>query len=240
LETGPLPWDTIKPFYTPPAALPPWDDSMVKYGNTKDPGKRAEKLAETKAAYELQLASEQQAIADHRAEWASKAALSPLTGQVLAIGIRKGNTVAIIGDGGETEPEILEACWNIYRKHSSMGDLQMIGYYSNLFDFPFLVWRSYFHGIRLPESIWDKSGRYPAYCFVDLFDRLPNRGLNGESKKLTDICSWLGLGAKPEGVDGGMFAALWSGNEESKQEAIAYLINDLDMTYKLAERMGVI
>lgn len=240
IETGPLPWEKIEQYYQPPPALPPWDDAMVKYGNTKDEAKRLEKYNQVKAEYELQLANEQLNAGVHKAKFAADAGLSPITGRILAIGVRREENVGIIGEDGEAEPEILEAFWNLYKKHSANGEGRFIGYCSNMFDFPFIVWRSYFHGVSVPESAWDKTGRYPAYCFVDLIDRLPKRGFNDESRKLTDICSWLGLGAKPDGVDGGMFAALWDGNSESRMQAISYLVNDLDLTYKLAERMGVI
>ena len=238
IETGPLPLEQIESLYVPPAALPPWDDSMVKYGQTKDPIKRQEKYAEVRAAYEAKLAGEAREIQADKAEWLGKAALSPITGQVLAIGLRRDDTVVIVGDDGETEPEILEAFWTLFKKHANAG--RFIGYCSNFFDMPFIVWRSYFHGVTVPASAWDKSGRYPAYAFVDLIDRLPKRGFNDESRKLTDVCSWLGIGSKPEGTDGGDFARLWSGNEESRQQAVEYLENDLEMTYQLAQRMGVI
>ena len=238
IETGPLPWETIAPLYVPPAALPPWDDSMVKYGQTKDPAKRAEKLAEVKTAYMQKLTAEKQTIADDRAKWASEAALSPVAGQILAIGFRRDDTVVVIGEGGETEPEIINAFWKIFQKYHATG--RFIGYCSNFFDLPFIVWRSYFHSIEVPAAAWDKTGRYPAYCFIDLIDKLPKRGFSEESRKLTDVCKWLGIGEKPEGVDGGDFARLWAGNEESRQQAIAYLANDLLLTWQLAERMGVI
>ena len=238
LESGPLPWERIAPLYVPPASLPPWDESMVKYGQMKDPAKRAEKLAEVKAKYETELAGEKEKLDAHRCQWASEAALSPVTGEVLAIGFKAGDKVVIVGADGETEPEILAAFWAVFRKHAAAG--QFIGYCSNFFDLPFIVWRSYFHSVSVPDSAWDKTGRYPAYCFVDLIDRLPKRGFSEESRKLTDICKWLGIGSKPDGVDGGDFARLWAGNAESKQQAIAYLENDLDMTWKFAERMGVI
>jgi hypothetical protein len=100
------------------------------------------------------------------------------------------------------------------------------------------------HSIEIPSSAWDKSGRYPAYCFVDLRDRVPQRGLpadsDGKKRGLSNVCRLLGIGSKPEGVDGGDFARLWAGNEESRQQAIAYLENDLELTAKLAQRMGVI
>ena len=238
IETGGLPWEQIESLYVPPPTLPPWNESMVKYGQMKDAVKRAEKHDQVEAAYRIQLADESRAAEAHRVDWINSAALSPVTGQVLAIGFKRGETLAIIGDGGETEPEILTAFWAVYKKHHASS--RFIGFCSNFFDFPFIVWRSYFHGIAVPENAWDKTGKYPAYCFVDLIDRLPKRGFSDESRKLTDICSWLGLGSKPDGVDGSMFATLWAGNEDSKQQAIAYLQNDLELTWKLGERMGVI
>jgi len=238
IETGPLPWDTIKSLYVPPPPLPPWDDSMCKLRNLKDPAKRAEKLAATQADYDTTLANEKAAGELHRTKWASEAALSPVTGAVLAIGFRTDSKSVIVGADGETEPEILEAFWTVFRKHAAAG--RFIGYCSNMFDFPFIVWRSYFHNIEVPTSAWDKTGRYPAYCFVDLMDRLPKRGFSEESRRLTDICKWLGIGQKPDGVDGGDFARLWAGNAENRQQALAYLENDLDLTWKLAERMGVV
>jgi hypothetical protein len=242
IETGPLPMETILPFYAPPASLPPWDDSMVKYGQMKDPVKRAEKYNQVKGAYQAQLDNEKAAIDQHRAQWLSDAALSPVTGQVLAIGLRAGEIDYILGDEGQSEAEILQQFWTVFRKHATSG--KFIGFNSNSFDVPFIAWRSYVHSIEIPSSAWDKSGRYPAYCFVDLRDRVPQRGLpadsDGKKRGLSNVCRLLGIGSKPEGVDGGDFARLWAGNEESRQQAIAYLENDLELTAKLAQRMGVI
>ncbi len=238
IETGPLPWEQIASLYVPPAALPPWDDSMVKYGQMKDPAKRAEKHAEVKAAYATKLADEKAMIDADRCKWASEAALSPVTGRILAIGLRRDDKIVIIGDDGETEPEILESFWTLYRKYAATA--RFIGFCSNFFDLPFIVWRSYFHSIAVPPSAWDKTGRYPAYCFIDLMDRLPKRGFSDQSRKLGDVCKWLGIGGKPDGIDGGDFAGLWNAGPESRLVAIDYLTNDLDMTWRLAERMGVI
>lgn len=239
IETGPLPWAEIEPLYVAPERLPPWSDDMVKYGNTKDPAKRQEKYNEVKAAYAAELAAETQKLADHKSQWAADAALSPTTGQVLAIGARTANGEAILGVDGESESEILEQWWDLYRTQRNKG-ADFVGYCSNFFDVPFIVWRSYKHGIFVPESVWDKTGRYFGYHFIDLFDRLPKRGFDQVSRKLGDICQWLGIGGKPEGVDGGMFARLWLGTADERQQAIAYALNDLDMTWKLGKRMGVI
>ena len=237
IETGGLSWEQLATMYTPPPPLPPFSEDMVKYGRMVDPAKRAEKRAAVFAEYETTLANEAVEREAHRQEFIDSAALSPVTGTILAIGLRTDNKTVIVG-ADESEQEILEGFWALYRKHAASG--RFIGYCSNMFDFPFIVWRSYFHGTQVPASAWDKSGKYPAYCFVDLIDRLPKRGFSDESRKLTDVCSWLGLGSKPEGVDGSMFASLWNGNAESRKQAISYLANDLDMTWRLAERMGVI
>lgn len=237
IETGPLPWEQISQFYQPPAGLPPWNDSMVKYGVTKDPEKRKAKYDEVKATYAAQLAKEAETCEQHKAEWLGNTALSPVTGQVLAIGVKSARLACIIGEGGESEAEILAAWWGIYTKNNSR---KFVGYCSNLFDLPFLVWRSYFHGIIVPESAWDKTGRYAGYQFVDLIDKLPKRGFSDQGRKLGDICSWLGIGGKPDGVDGAAFAGLWWGPPEDRAQAVAYLANDLEMTWQLGQRMGVV
>jgi hypothetical protein len=237
IETGPLPWAEIEPLYVPPERLPPWDESLVKYGQMKDPAKRQEKREQVLADYTAKLANEAATIAAHKSQWASEAALSPVTGQVLAVGLKSAKGSLVIGDEGQSEEEILDTWWNFYQK-ASAG--RIVGYCSNFFDLPFLVWRSYKHGVRVPENAWDKSGRYPSYSFVDLIDRLPKRGFADESRKLGDICHWLGLGQKPDGVDGSQFAALWAGNADSRAAALAYLMNDLEMTWALGQRMGVI
>lgn len=240
IETGPLPWPEIAPFYEPPEHLPPWDDGMVKYGQMKDPAKRAEKYAEVKRIYMDKLNCEARDLEEHRAKWASEAALSPVTGCILAIGLRREDRSAIIGADGETEPEILEAFWKTFRRYNASNG-RLVGYCSNLFDFGFIVWRSYKHQVEVPSSAWDKSGRYPCYTFVDLIDRLPKRGFEETRRGLGHVCRWLGLGDKPEGIDGGMFASLWrAGTDDSRGAALAYLENDLEMTWRLAERMGAI
>lgn len=236
IETGPLPWEQIAPFYQPPPALPPFDESAVRYGQTKDPIKRAEKLATVKADYDQKLAAEASDRDTHKCEWASRAALSPLTGQVLAIGIIKGEKWACIGEDGASEADNLTAWWDIYKRyHTDKG--RLVGWNSNGFDVPFMVRRSWVHDIAVPESVFD--GRYLSKTFVDLM-QLWGCG-SREYEKLDTVAKFFGAGGKPEGVTGAHFAALWnSGDTASRQAAIDYLHNDLLMTWKLAERMRVI
>ena len=67
VETGPLAESELS------ALLPPFDPAEVKTGNLKDPAKIAEKIAEAEA--------------NHRRDFFDKAALDPLTGRVIAIGM---------------------------------------------------------------------------------------------------------------------------------------------------------
>ena len=67
VETGPLAESELS------ALLPPFDPAEVKTGNLKDPAKIAEKLAEAEA--------------NHRRDFIERAALDPLTGRVIAIGM---------------------------------------------------------------------------------------------------------------------------------------------------------
>jgi len=67
IETGPLPEDVIL------SVLPPFDPEDVKLGNLKDPVKVAAKIDEARE--------------NHAAKFIEKAALSPLTGEVLVSAI---------------------------------------------------------------------------------------------------------------------------------------------------------
>jgi hypothetical protein len=122
IETGPLA-DEILLKLCPEFVAPPrpgeFDAAAVKYGNTKDPAKRAEKLAQCQADhalavkdYDTNLAVAQ---ADHFAKFKSEAALSAATGHIVAIGtLIDGDAHAIDCDGGdEAEIDGLRHWWNL-------------------------------------------------------------------------------------------------------------------------------
>lgn len=72
IETGPLPETELA------AMVPAFDPAEVKTGNLKDRDKVAAKIAEAEA--------------NHRREFIERAALDPLTGRVLAIGLLNWDT----------------------------------------------------------------------------------------------------------------------------------------------------
>ncbi len=129
LETGPLAESELS------ALLPPFDPAEVKTGNLKDPAKIAEKIAEAEA--------------NHRRDFIERAALDPLTGRVVAIGVMtfdaKGETPTKFGKGGRfsiighvDEAQTLREFWELTR--GEMGRLNpMIGFNIFGFDLPFLI-----------------------------------------------------------------------------------------------------
>jgi hypothetical protein len=211
IETGPLPEGELA------ALLPPFDPAEVKTGNIKDPDKVAAKIAEAESA--------------HRRDFLDRAALDPLTGRVLAIGMLYLDSREFIVLGDDNEAKIMREFWML-----ASGDVgrinQMVGFNSHLFDLPFLIRRSWKHRVPVPFGI--RRGRYWGEEMVDLRDywQLGDRQARGS---LDAIAKYLGVGGK--NGDGKAFAQLW---QSDRAQAVAYLRNDVEMTAKVADALGLI
>jgi Predicted 3'-5' exonuclease related to the exonuclease domain of PolB len=169
------------------------------------------------------------AIAEKEKDWYDRAALSPLTGQVLAIGVwnlRDKQPGYIGGDCGEDQ--LLEAFWSVVElDYPASG--QFIGYNITGFDLPFLFRRSWKHGIRPPSFL--RKGRYWTDCVVDLMEIFAFHNRD-QRESLDTVCRYMGLGEKTgSGKD---FAGLW---ESDRPKAIEYLTHDLKLTKALWERL---
>jgi hypothetical protein len=236
IETGPLPETELL------AMLPAFDPAEVKTGNIKDPEKVAAKIAEAEA--------------NHRRDFVERAALDPLTGRVVAIGVMtfdargedgpdfKAGQFSILGH--EDEAQTLREFWELTR--GDMGRMHpMIGFNIFTFDLPFLFRRSWKHRIAVPFGL--RRGRYWGDQLVDLRDtwQLGDRQARGS---LDSIARHLGVGAKcvpvaaPQAngplsgkqITGADFAGLWKNDRTSAE---AYLRNDLELTAKVADALGV-
>ena len=208
IETSPLPESELA------ALVPPFDPAEVRTGNLKDPDKIAAKLAEAEA--------------NHRRDFIERAALDPLTGRVLAIGLLDHGGFRILDN--DNEPAVLCEFWTVCR--GEMGRInQMVGFNTHLFDLPFLIRRSWKHRVPVPLGI--RRGRYWADEMVDLRDawQLGDRQARGS---LDAIAKHLGIGAK--NGSGAEFAKLW---QSDRAKAVEYLRNDLELTAKLAEVLGL-
>ncbi len=222
IETGPLPESELA------AMMPVFDPLEVKTGNLKDPAKIAEKIAEAET--------------NHRRDFFDRAALDPLTGRVVAIGLmlfdargehgpdfsQAGRCVII---GHEDEAQTLREFWDMTR--GEMGRLNpLIGFNIFGFDLPFLFRRSWKQRVPIPFGL--RRGRYWSDQLIDLRDawQLGDRQARGS---LDSIARHLGVGAK--NGDGKAFAQLW---QSDRQQAEAYLRNDLELTAKVAHALGVV
>ena len=243
IETGPRPLAEIEHFYQPPEALPPWDDSMVKYGNAKREELRAEKRAEQFAAYQVLLDSHGPKMLAHKAEWLSKAALSPVTGRVLLIGTLASDDKPLFFDYDD-EREILSDFWEATER--TLADrIPIIGHNSNGFDLPFLVRRSWMLGVPVPREV--RQGRYWNPLFRDTME-VWNCGAR-DYVKLNALGDCFGVGQKTEGVSGGDFSKLWFGElpfeqwgtpEDQRRKAYEYNAQDLRLTAAIAAKMGML
>lgn len=209
LETGPLAESELA------ALMPAFDPAEVKCGNL-GPEKAAQKIAEAEA--------------NHRRDFIEKAALDPLTGRVVAIGMLDIETDKLFIIGHEDEARTLAEFWEIVR--GDMGRINpLIGFNIFNFDMPFLFRRSWKHRITVPFGL--RRGRYWSDQLVDLRDawQLGDRQAKGS---LDSIAKHLGVGAK--NGDGKAFAELWQ-NDRPKAEA--YLRNDIELTAKIAHALCI-
>ena len=246
IETGPIDdrdlLRELSPPFTPPPHPGEFDEGAVKYGNLKDEAKRAEKLKDARAAHDKAVAeyglTTDAARTQHWADTLDKAALSPITGQVVAVGyfnpVKGGSRIAGLGEAGE-EAAILAEFWSIYESCRAKNS-QLAGWNITGFDVPFLVKRSWLHGVDVP-NIFDRTGKYLDQTFVDLMVRF-GVGKWGDSTKLDVAARWLGVGAK--NGEGKEFAKLWRAGGEEREQARAYLANDLAMTAAVAAKMGMV
>jgi len=197
--------------------LPEFDEAEVKLGNLKDPEKIQQKLDEARA--------------NHESNFIKKAALDPISGRVLAIGVTNAATgeFSVLGAIGEQEVEILNQFWDLCVDHDGQ-ELIICGFNTHQFVLPFLIRRSWKHSISIPAHI--RRGRYWSDKSIDIRERW-TFGDRHASGSLDTIAKYFGFTGKTG--NGADFADKW---EHYRDEAIDYIKADLDLTRLVALRMG--
>lgn len=230
IETAPLPREILLP------QLPPFDRESVKVGNIKDPALIEAKI---KAAEE-----------SHERDFFDKAALSPLTGQVAAIGCAAWQT----GEPGgsidtrlsddlsvqEAERKLIVGFWEKFNAYNRGEDDRtlFVGFNIIDFDLPFLVTRSRILDVPVPPTLFRFENNRFSYSsrFIDLrLLYLAGRKPTTTVSNLDAISRGFGIGEK--NGSGADFAGLLASGDVAK--ATEYLANDLILTAKLARKMGV-
>lgn len=239
-----------------------FDESKVAYGNTKDAAKRAAKLEDSRAKHTTLVENYEAEVEQARAEWRAnildRAALSAATAQILVIGVgdaiagKFGSTEQIIDQGG-SEADQLAWFWQKYEKCRDVKanggkPRKMIGHNILGFDLPFLIRRSLILQVDVPRTVYEWRGKWLNFdeLFVDTCERW-RLGQNGSQceAKLHQVGMAFGLGGKladpRDGQDGkllngGDFWKLW---RDDRELARKYLHRDLELTAKIAVRLGV-
>lgn len=223
IETGPLPEETLRETWTLP--------TLAEFAATCDKRWKPETVA---AKYD-------EAKAGMWDEYVAKAALSPLTGRVLAIGYQlpNGRYVCHHHEEHDSELGLIDRFWAIIKKGIDQKEL-IVGHNVKGFDLPFLLRTSWLLGIEPPPEIFD--GRYWHRFIVDTMERWQCGNYRDQFVKLDHLGKAFGLGGKSQdgGVSGAEFSRFYWGTEEERGLALRYLIRDVEETAAVAARMGVI
>lgn len=230
IETGPV--ANIEELIGPLEECPPFDENSVKLGNLTDASKIRDKIEYARAKHAIDHAEKANAARNKKID---KAALSPMTGEIIAIGYGDATGRRVIH--AASEREILREFWAIFRMATMpTNGGKLAGWYVFGFDLPFIVQRSWFHEIAIPAGVV-QNNRYWNAAFIDLMDVF-NLGRRDHSG-LDDVARFFGVGEK--NGDGGEFAKLWrSGEATERMKAVEYLTNDINLTLAVARRIGAV
>lgn len=160
-----------------------------------------------------------------------RAALNPLTGRVLAIGIRQdGKNTILVADNDKEEKQILATFLDHHADMKMKGGI-IHGFNWEGFDNGFIRARCQKH--KLP---WQQlqNGRYMDSTFHDLMHDFTGHDRT-KFIKLDTLNDFLGTGVRKNG-DGAHFFQTF---KEDRAKAIDYLANDLLMTEACAVGLGV-
>lgn len=229
-------------------------ESQVKIGNLKDAAKIAAKVEEARAQHAARLKdfelSLPMAAKEHEQNAMETAALSAITGRVIAIGFADDSAerINLIDDYDDrpddyAEVELLKGFWQSYQCDYDNG-ARLIGVNIHRFDLPFLYQRSLLLGVEIPPSVLER-GRYWSPTFIDLC-ALWTCGQNGGYVSFDTLCRAFDLPGKQEiEVDGEIVEGknYWkfarSENPEHREAAKKYLLNDIKQPREVARRMGL-
>ena len=168
---------------------------------------------------------------EHQNRVTERAALNPLSAEIAVIGIKgpaRADSILLIG----SEADIIK---NFFERFEAEGINQWIGFNIAAFDVPFIMRRAWALGIDLPTKRLLVKGRRLSHWCIDLVELWKACTFEKDFPSLDRLGRFLGVGSKEH--SGANFQSLLY---ESKEAALAYVENDLELTWRLAERFGVI
>jgi len=242
IETGAQPDADLLRLYEPPERPKEFDPARVEVGRATKKETIDKKIAEAKAEFELLQKDGPWAAhcEQHQAAWLTKtrekAALDPLTGRVLAIGWqRKGDEFVATHCPGD-EHDILAGWWDVCSEQFETGD-GIVFHNGYGFDLPFLTRRSWLLDIPVPTWMLSR-GRFNQDFFLDTMAAW-TMGKFNEFVKLDTLAKAFGVEGKLKGCTGADFARMFLGTPKEKALALRYLEQDVKITLRLAQLMGM-
>lgn len=219
IETAPQSDEFLLSVYP---GFPDFDPASVKYGNTKDPEKRAAKLAEATATYEEEKLQ-------HWLSFKRGATLKGHTCRICAIGYYDGKEYST---NYGSEAALLDQFWEHYTA-ARRSNSKIVGHNLLGFDLPIIRQRSFINRVHVPRGVIDKE-RFWSQTFVDTM-QIWSSGVYPQTKISLDTLSKMlgGPGKLGKGED---FHTLL---EKDKEAAMAYLRRDLQEGWRVAEAFGV-
>jgi hypothetical protein len=255
IETGPLPDEDLEQFFEYDETKvtgyhligKTFDPASVKCGNLKDPAKIEAKVEEARKKFLDDQEAANVALAMGRdAAWEqfkSKAALSPVTGRVLAVGWHcdqwtEDQHFSTLWQNEHDEKTLVRMTLETIEKFIAGGH-KVIGNNICNFDLPFLIRRAWKFGIRIPLAITAELNSYRSTRIIDTLKewRCGVRD-NSDCGKLDYIAKFFGVGEKNGNATD--FHRLFFGTPEENKQAIDYLVNDVKLTYEVAKKMNLI
>ena len=226
-----------------------FDPATVKTGNMKDAEKIRAKIETAREKFETDKAAVAENIETAKAEawqeFKDKAALSPLTGRVLAIGLTGDMykpdecSIKFVRDGVKpvSEKELIETFLELADAVLSDGG-SLVGHNIIGFDLPFLLRRGLKFGIKPPKTITTALGNYKPTNLIDTQREWQMGNRMEKFVKLDSLAAF--FGTRRKSGNGADFAKMFFGTSEERDAAIDYLRNDVMVSIEVAEKMRLI
>lgn len=174
-------------------------------------------------------------IAEQEAKWKEKAALSPMTGRIVAFAVARDNGAAI-GEASldpRDEKELLQEAWGAITEHSAYTNT-ILGWNILGFDLPFMLKRSWKLGVEVPKTTISYSFGRAKFNrrFIDMME-FWTCGTQERFTRLDNALKFFGLDGKVDLGDE-LFYQTYARDPEL---AMNYLNRDVDGLVELEQRI---
>lgn len=221
IETGPESDEILRKFYEPLADFSE-EACKAEYATARDAAKGPAFIAKKKAEHEA-------AKVEHWEKYRANAALSPMTGRILVIGIRENGVARVLVARTDEEEKAIIAEFLAYVAEVMAGGGVIEGFNTDQFDLPFVFRRGLKYRLNVHLL---RNGRYWHPIFRDLL-AVWQAGDRTKFISLNTLAEYLGTRTRKNG-DGRYFYVVFA---EDPDKAIAYAKNDLVMTEEVGEAM---